>query len=189
MNAIRFSMILSLVYATVVLPATAEEPQADKAASGLIYELKAGVSAHDVDHLWSRSRKEDGIDFIIEAVFGRPRIGFLAGTIRPNLGMSVNSQGDTSKLYAGFLWEVDSQAGLFLNLGLGLAVHNGELKSGDDDKKALGSRVLFRIPIELGYALTRHSRLSLAFDHMSNAYLAHPNPGMDTLGLRFGYRF
>jgi hypothetical protein len=27
------------------------------------------------------------------------------------------------------------------------------------------------------------------FDHISNAYLASPNEGMDTLGVRYGYQF
>ena len=49
--------------------------------------------------------------------------------------------------------------------------------------------MLFRIPIEVGYAVSRHHRVVLAFDHISNAYLASPNEGMDTIGLMYGYQF
>ena len=111
------------------------------------------------------------------------------GTVHPNFGLSVNDRGDTSKLYAGVLWEFEMKSGLFLNLGVGAAVHNGESETSEEDKKELGSRVLFRIPIELGYALTKRHAVSIMFDHVSNASLADPNEGLDTLGLRYGYRF
>jgi hypothetical protein len=29
----------------------------------------------------------------------------------------------------------------------------------------------------------------VTFDHISNAELASPNEGLDTLGVRYGYRF
>ena len=29
---------------------------------GWVYEMRAGLLAHDVDDLWSRSRREDGVD-------------------------------------------------------------------------------------------------------------------------------
>jgi len=31
--------------------------------------------------------------------------------------------------------------------------------------------------------------MAVLFDHVSNADLAHPNEGMDTLGIVYGYRF
>jgi hypothetical protein len=61
--------------------------------------------------------------------------------------------------------------------------------SNQEYKKSLGSRVLLRIPLEIGYSMTDHYEISILFDHISNAYLADPNEGLDTLGLRFGYRF
>jgi hypothetical protein len=59
----------------------------------------------------------------------------------------------------------------------------------DWDRKALGSRVLFHIPVEIGYRLDEHNSLSAYFEHMSNAYTVDPNEGMDRLGVRYGYRF
>ncbi|MGD9261841.1 MAG: acyloxyacyl hydrolase, partial [Desulfobacterales bacterium] len=84
---------------------------------------------------------------------------------------------------------IETTPRFFFNTGIGLALHNGELDTSDSDKKSLGTRLLFRIPFEFGYQLTRHHSLSLMFDHISNAYLANENEGMDTLGLRYGYRF
>jgi len=41
----------------------------------------------------------------------------------------------------------------------------------------------------LGYNLSRRQRLSILFVHLSNAYLAYPNEGLDTIGIRYGYSF
>jgi len=103
--------------------------------------------------------------------------------------LSVNSRGDTSKFYGGIIWELNFPNGFFLAAGLGAAVHNGELDTDDKDEKSLGSRVLFRIPIEFGYQVTARHSLSILFDHVSNAGLASPNEGLDTIGIRYGYTF
>lgn len=159
-------------------------------ADGWLRELRAGALAHDVDGLWSGTRRESGIDWNAEVLFWRDGLQLPFGTsLHPNLGISVNDHGDTSKLYAGVLWDLEAPFGGFLNLGLGGAVHNGRKDTEDPDKKDLGSRFLFRIAIELGYSVTEHHRLMVTFDHVSNAYLASPNAGLDTLGVRYGYRF
>jgi hypothetical protein len=142
-----------------------------------------------VDGLWSNSRKEGGVDFNAEIIFSHPGLSLPLGIVLSNFGLSVNDRGGMSKLYAGLLWEVEVIFDMFMNFGIGVAVHDSELEISEEDKKALGARVLFRIPIEVGYALTKHHQVSIAFDHVSNAYLAHPNDGLDTLGLRYSYRF
>ena len=66
-----------------------------------LHEIRVGVLAHDVDGLWSGSRREDGIDLNGELIFSHPTFSLLSGNVRPNLGVSINTQGDTSKLYGG----------------------------------------------------------------------------------------
>lgn len=153
-----------------------------------LHEIKFGVLHHDTGGLWSNFRRESGIDLNMEAIFS-PQVQFLGGTIRPVIGGSVNTTGDTSKAYTGLRWQYDHSSGFFGGIGLGGAIHDGKLHLHDSDRKALGSRVLFHIPIELGYRITPHSSLSVFFDHVSNAFLADHNEGMDTLGGRVGYRF
>jgi hypothetical protein len=184
-----FSIWIAVMVMLVSTPAGGDEPIPSQAGFGWLHEIRLGVLKHDVDNLWSRNRKESGVSYNGEIIFSRPNLFFLKGMIRPNLGLSVNDQGDTSKVYAGLVWEVESEAGLFLNLGLGATVHNGELDTDRADKKQLGARVLFRIPIEFGFGLNRNHRISIMFDHISNAGLTSPNEGLDTLGLRYGYRF
>ena len=87
------------------------------------------------------------------------------------------------------VWEFLFSNGFFFNIGTGLAVHNGQLESDDSNKKQLGSRILFREPIEFGFTFFERHRISILFDHISNADLAEPNEGLDTLGVRYGYQF
>jgi hypothetical protein len=183
------SITFLLLCTSLVTASGGTEPTPDKNGAGWLHEIRAGVLAHDVDNLWSQTSKEDGFDLNGEIIFSRPSLPLLSGNVRPNLGLTVNTQGYTSKLYGGILWELQTKSGIFFDLGIGLAVHNGELDTNEEDKKSLGSRILFRIPIELGYTFNRHHRISVLFDHVSNAYLATPNEGLDTVGLRYGYQF
>ena len=186
---VTLPLVAFLIGPLAPTPAIAADAGTHPDPGGYFYRAFFGVLAHDVDGLWSGTRKEDGVDINGEIVFCRTGISVLAGTLRPNLGLSVNSQGDTSKFYGGVLWEINTKNGLFFASGLGAAVHNGELDTDDKDKKSLGSRVLFRIPFEVGYQITARHSLSLLFDHVSNAGLASSNEGLDTIGLRYGYSF
>jgi hypothetical protein len=170
-------------------PLRAQAGSGASAHAGLLYGVRVGLLAHDLGGLWSNTRAEGGVDWNAEVVFNRPSFTLWGGQILPNLGASINSRGDTSKIYAGFVWEFQFENGFFFNIGTGLAVHNGQLESNDANKKQLGSRVLFREPIEFGFAIDQHHRISIMFDHISNADLADPNEGLDTLGLRYGFQF
>lgn len=153
-----------------------------------LHEVKLGVLYHDIGGMWSGFRRESGADFNLEAILS-PQYKILGGFIRPALGGSVNTAGDTSKIYSGIRWQYDHASGIFFGVGFGGAVHNGDLHLRHNDRKALGSRVLFYIPIEIGYRVGARSSLSVYFDHVSNANFADANEGMDTLGGRYGYRF
>jgi hypothetical protein len=153
-----------------------------------VNEVKVGVLYHDMDDLWSNFRLESGVDFNGELIFA-PHVAFLGGAFRPAIGASINSAGDTSKLYAGVRYQYELDGGLFFSVGGGGAVHDGHLTPGSGDRKALGSRLLFHIPLEAGYRFDNRHALSVYFDHVSNAFLAGYNEGLDTLGMRYGYRF
>jgi hypothetical protein len=171
-------------------PSVQAQDSSEKAfASTILYGIRIGVLAHDVGGLWSHSRAEAGVDVNAEIVFNKPSLKLWQGAILPNIGASINSRHDTSKVYGGLLWEYVFDNGFFVNSGGGLAVHNGQLESDDSNKKQLGSRVLFRVPIEFGFTIQERHRISVLFDHMSNAYLATPNEGMDTIGVRYGFQF
>lgn len=166
-------------------------PSTPVLAGQVIHSVHGGVLAHDVPDLWSGFQIEpDAADINIEVQF-TPSVPFLGGVIRPALGGTVNTRGDTSHAYLDARWQIDGPAGLFFGLGLGAAVHDGEIGGigTDPNMKWLGSRVLFHIPAEVGLHLDAHSDLSVYFEHTSNAYTQKYNEGMDRLGVRYGYRF
>jgi hypothetical protein len=158
-------------------------------AGGFVSEIKGGVLAHDVGGLWAQgSREERWVDLNVELMF-RPVLAVFGGQLSPALGANINTAGDTSAIYLDARWQYEMPSGLFVGLGLGVAVHDGEKHLVDFDRKALGSQVLFHIPFEIGMRLDAHNSLSVYFEHTSNAGLANHNEGMDRLGLRYGYRF
>ena len=64
-----------------------------------------------------------------------------------------------------------------------------ELRGAHPDAAALGSRLLFHLGLEVGWRFDHRIGLSLFWEHMSNSALAQRNQGLDSLGLRLGYRF
>jgi len=184
----RIAIIVAFLVTLSVSHAFCSDEEQKGQKQRWLSDMRLGLLAHDVS-IWSLSRKEGGVDFNAEFIFIWPNYSLSDGIVHSNLGISLNNRGDTSKIYSGFIWEYMWQAGLFFNLGIGIAIHDGELESNDSDKKELGSRILFRIPIEIGLLFAKHHGLSIMFDHVSNAYLAEPNEGLDTIGIRYTYRF
>jgi len=181
-------VLVAIHFLALILPAFMVQANGGMIGAGLLQQLKFGVLAHDVGDLWSGFNREEGVDLNIEAVFS-PSLTIFGGTLRPALGGSINTAGDTSKGYLDLLWQYNFSTGIFFVSGLGAAIHDGKLHASTTGRKALGSRVLFHIPIELGYFISQRTTLSIYFDHISNAYTARENEGLDTLGVRFGYVF
>ncbi|MCR6632079.1 MAG: acyloxyacyl hydrolase [Magnetospirillum sp.] len=150
-------------------------------------EIRLGLFDHDLSFLGHA--KEGGVDVNAELLFESPAVLNVLWSPRPHVGVSVNTQGDTSQLYGGLSWTVEPVQRLFLEISLGGSIHNGKLSYSGDDRKELGSRVLFRESISLGYRIDAHNSISVTFDHESNANLASNNEGLNNLGIRWGYRF
>jgi lipid A 3-O-deacylase len=175
---------LSVICSTLLFPGlcAGEQP--------IVSEVKVGLLAHDV-HIFSSNRKEEGVDINGEILFNLPSYAFLSwiGSPRFHVGGSINSEGETDQGYLGLTWDYHSEVGVFVEGSFGGAVHDGKLNSYYDDRKSLGSRVLFRLSGSLGYQFDRHHSLAVIVDHISNAGLASRNEGMDNVGVRYGFRF
>jgi opacity protein-like surface antigen len=166
------------------LPAAAEPPAVPILG---ISEFKIGALNHDTTGLWSGFNVErSGVDANVEVLF-LPLAKTFGGYLRPAIGATVNFNGDTSKAYADLRWEIESASGVFFALGMGAAIHDGELGI-HTGQKALGSRVLFHPSGEFGYRFDGVHSISVFFDHISNGYSRRDNDGMDTIGVRFGRR-
>lgn len=155
----------------------------------IISEIRVGYLAHDIDAV--SFNREDGHDINAELLFHSPDISFFktVGSPRPHLGVSANTKGDTSHAYTGLTWQWEWSRDFFFEAMAGGSVHDGNINLERSDRKALGSRVLFRLGVALGYNITSYINISIMFDHISNAYLKSANEGLDTIGLRIGYRF
>lgn len=179
-------MVALLAFAVTALapPAYAGEPLA-----GFISEVKIGALWHDPGDLWSGFRREpESVDINVEALL-TPSLPLWLGHLRPAIGASVNTDGGTSKAYIDARWQVETPSGIFFALGLGAAIHDGEIDPVDPAKKALGARVLFHIPAEIGWRWDGHNSVSSYFEHISNGYTQDSNEGLDSLGVRYGYKF
>ncbi len=98
-----------------ILAATGVQPAA---AEGFIHELKVGVLAHDVPDLWSGFQAErNAADINLEAILS-PSVAFLGGTIRPAVGGTINTRGDTSHGYIDARWQYETPFGFYFGIGL-----------------------------------------------------------------------
>lgn len=171
-------------------------------------EVFAGVYAHDVDDGISYGQFEDGAQIVVGArttaldelkFLGRPRVHLLAG---------VNTAGGTSYLATGLAWRFHLNERLYVQPGIGLAVHDGRVNLPSPDepglspderlrrlrdfqtKLDLGSRVLFEPELSVGWRATRRLSVELSWIHVSHAKLADDyNPGLGDAGIRLLYRY
>ncbi len=150
-------------------------------------EIRVGALWHD-EGPFSRN-KEGGVDANFEVLFVSPTDLDVIWSPRPHLGLSLNSAGNTSQIYAGLTWEWDFWESAFAGFSLGGAVHDGKNRTDELDRKELGCRVLFRESINAGYRIDRNHSVMLQLDHISNAKLCSTNEGLESIGIRYGYRF
>ena len=171
-------------------------------------EVFAGVYAHDIDDGISYGQFEDGAQIVAGArttaldelsFLGRPRVHLLAG---------VNTSGGTSYAATGLAWRFDINDRLYVQPGIGVAVHDGKVNLPPPDepgltpeerlkrlrdfqnKLDLGSRVLFEPELSVGWKATRRLSVEVSWIHVSHAKLAGDyNPGLGDVGLRLLYRY
>lgn len=175
------------------------EERPPEGLDGFLSEIRLGVLDHDLGLFGSQ--RESGLDLNMELLFVSPGVFEIIWLPRPHFGVTVNTEADTSFLYTGVTWDIATIAErafgwkvwepLLIEGVLGLALHNGELhlSRGQTSAKALGCRVLFREALSVGVRFWSHHSLSLSLDHISNAGICDDNDGLETLGIRYGYRF
>lgn len=124
---------------------------------------------------------------------------FLNAILTPRFhigGMANLSNRGTSYGYAGLTWHYGLTERLFLETSFGASVNNG-LKDGklnvpetDLVRARLGSNILFRESVALGYKVTDQVSVLLQIDHNSHAGLwADKNRGLTATHIKLGYKF
>ena len=153
-----------------------------------VSEIRVGGMYHDPGIFGNR--KEKGWDINAEVLFTSPEFLAPIWAPRPHLGSTTNTSGDTSQVYAGLTWSFTLWRSLFLDLSEGPSFnYHSDTGAREPDHKALGSNVLFREQASLGWRFDDHNSVSVMLDHISNAGIAKYNQGMETIGVRYGYRF
>jgi lipid A 3-O-deacylase len=166
----------------------AGDAPAGRANDGIVSELRLGAMYHDAG-VFGRNKEDDVIDLNAEILFGSPRFLRFIWSPRPHLGVTY-APGDhtTSQVYFGLTWQYAFWRGAFVEGSLGGSVNDGS-KEGSADEKALGCHLLFRESVSLGYTFDERHSLMVTLDHISNARLCDYNEGLDTVGVRYGFRF
>lgn len=166
-------------------------------------EVKLGVLAHDVHFLGG---KEHGVDLNPEVILASPISDATAAALpwyirwtvqpRPTLGAEINTAGFTDQVYVGatWSWQLASDVlrpgdGIALGYFFGPGFNNGDIKATAPDRKSLGSHVLFREAVDLGYRINSVYQVSAFIDHVSNGGLAKENESINDVGIRLGVRF
>lgn len=189
----------------ILLTTLAAAAIAGPAAAG---EVFAGVYAHDVDDGISYGKFEDGAQIVVGArTTALDELGFL-GRARVHLLAGVNTSGGTNYVATGLSWRFDLNERLYLQPGIGVAVHDGRVNLPSPNapgltpeerlkrirdrqtKLDLGSRVLFEPELSLGWKATPRLSMELSWIHVSHGRLAgHYNPGLGDVGVRLLYRY
>lgn len=147
-------------------------------------EIFGGIYAHDV-RVIAVGSPEHGPDFQL-GWRGRNILRAL-GSPQPHVFVSINADGGTHFAAAGLSWKFGDQ--VYLRPGIGLAVHSGPGYP-PPDRIWFNSRILFEPEIGLGARLAPRLTLEASWVHLSHGRLrGSQNPGLDTVGLRFNYRF
>ncbi len=165
-------------------------------ADGLVAELRGGVVAQG----WGGQGvdKEQGAAVNGEVVFRSPDFLSVLLAPRPVVGATIAFDSDaTSQIYAGLDWRFDLTDRVYVNGGVGGALHNGvtgpfdpAIDTGRQNHTVfLGCRALFRLSADAGFRVTERINASVYWAHLSNAGLCKPNEGLDNLGLRLGWAF
>lgn len=166
-------------------------------------EVILGVMDHDAGFLGGR---EKGADINPELIFSSPISGAAIADApgwlhwalqpRPTIGGDINTAGQTDQAYVGATWSwyltqniVNPGDGIVLDYFFGPGFNDGRIHDGTAQRKALGSHILFREGLDLGYQINPVWVISAHIDHISNGGLAKENQSINDVGLRLGYRF
>lgn len=193
----RVAAVAAALVVAVALPGRSQ-------AQTITYsEFMFGVWDHDVHFL---EGKEHGVDINPEINLASPVTDdMIAGAPdwirwalqpRPTIGGSINTAGMTDQAYVGANWAwflkqnlFNPDDGIVLGYFFGPGFNDGKIQSNLHDRKSLGSHVLFREALDLGYQINQTWEISAYIDHISNGGLAKQNESINDVGLRLGYRF
>jgi hypothetical protein len=162
------------------------------------FEARFGVFAHGVGGV-------EGVTASFQAEMVTPRVFDVGGPWafllpRVHAGGSVHFSGLTNFAYTGLLWTFPTYSGIFTELFVGPAIHDGELLR-TATRAGLGCELLFHAGANVGYRINETWSVMATFEHLSNgkrmfnrdcgtnAARFGTNDGLNNYGMRVGYSF
>ncbi|MCG8440447.1 MAG: acyloxyacyl hydrolase [Caulobacterales bacterium] len=167
-------------------------------STDIIDEARVGVLAHDLTN-----SAEQGPQVAGEILFTSPPLLRRAGSPRPFVYGSFNTQGLTDIGSAGLAWRRELPLRLSVEGAVGLAYHDGVLDVSLDrmteeeavrtkqTRALLGSHVLFRTALGVDARVSERWSVGIYYEHFSHGQILGEgrNQGLDELGARIGYHF
>ena len=187
MTAMHFTRTLCLTSAALLmsLGAHAESSTPNMLPKHIVF---LGGLAHNKGPIASET--EDGPD--VNIAYHHLLKRFDNSGLYAHGGAVINLSDGTSYAYLGGTGRLAFGASpVYGEIGVGFAVHDGDLEKKSNNKRELGSRELFRFEISLGYQISDAISASLFLSHISNGSILNndDNRGLDTYGLRIGYSY
>lgn len=111
-------------------------------------------------------------------------------TPRLHIGTNINISSETSWAYTGLTWTLDLTDWFFVEGTFGGGIHDGKLEPPvQGNKSLLGTRILFRESVSIGFRMNDQLSFMLTAEHLSNADISKYNNGINAIGGRIGYVF
>ncbi|WP_375450787.1 acyloxyacyl hydrolase [uncultured Devosia sp.] len=178
-------------------PASAQDMLSPEPVAGWVDEIRFGIHAHDVDYAalpfrvgeWDLSQIED-VSF--DVLFTSPDLDVFRwiGSPRPELGATINLDGQESLAHLGLTWQVKLfDSPVYLEGTLGAAAHSGYNLNAPPGFKNFGCTVNFYERFGIGTELGENATATLTYEHSSNNNLCDANDGLSNFGLRVGWKF
>jgi lipid A 3-O-deacylase len=108
--------------------------------------------------------------------------GWRRGALRPRIGIGIDAL-RASWAGLGASWQL-ARDNLFVEAAF---MPGWQLPT--DSSPDLGGKLQFRSSLGVGYTFDNGISIALVVDHRSNGDTQEVNPGLETVGLRFGYTF
>lgn len=153
------------------------------------WEVRAGGAAYDVGPFTPQSFNGG----VINGELLAPSPAFLSGigAPRPYIGADIAlSDHPIHVLYAGLNWEAYVSQNVYFGFSAGGSFNTRRAETNDEgEEKDLGSRILFHLQASVGVDLTENLTAQAYINHFSNAQLGDSNDGLESVGVRLGFRF
>lgn len=183
--------------AVTTLPAAAQNLTEPKAFAEFVDEVRIGLHAHDVSYAalpfkfnYDLSQIED---LSFDVLFTSPDIEAFRwiGSPRPDLGFTINMDGQDSLAHIGLTWHLPIQTPLYVEGTFGGAIHNGYLTGSPDptQRANFGCRINFYQRYGVGANLSEAMTATVTYEHTSNNGWCDANQGLSNFGFRLGWKF